>query len=290
MCEHLGKTHYPDRARFLRVVVEENMRLARDTYRLRFAAAPIARAIWPGQFLMLRLPGSDDPLLGRPLALYDTVLDAEGTAGGIDIVYMALGRMTRRLAAMAPGTVLEVWGPLGNGFPPSLSGHVVMVAGGIGYTPFLALAAEALGKRTYGPPDRRGRLAVQVTLCFGVRSAEYLPSLSDFLDLGVEVRVATEDGSAGHRGLVTELVPPVVAGSATPCSIVACGPEGMLKATAALARSLGVPCLVSLETPMACGLGVCFSCVVKVRQPDGGWDYRRACVDGPVFDAETLEF
>ncbi len=290
MCEHLGKPHYPDGARFLRVVVQENVPLARDTYRLRFAAPAIARAIWPGQFLMLRLPGTDDPLLGRPLALYDTVLDAEGTAAGIDIVYMALGKMTRRLAAMVPGTVLEAWGPLGNGFPPSLSGHVVMVAGGIGYTPFLALAAEALGKRSYGPPARRGQLAGQVTLCFGVRSAEYLPDLSDFLDLGVEVRVATEDGSAGHRGLVTELVPPVVSGSSAPCRIVACGPEGMLEATAGLARSLGVPCLLSLESPMACGLGVCFSCVVKVRQPDGGWDYRRACVDGPVFDAETIEF
>ncbi len=290
MCDHLAKTHYPDRARFLRIVVAENVRLARDTYRLRFEAPPIAQAIWPGQFLMLRLAGTDDPLLGRPLALYDTVLDSSGVATGIDIVYLALGKMTRRLAAAPPGTTLEAWGPLGNGFPPSQGGHLVMVAGGIGYTPFRALAAEALGKRTYGPGDRRGQCAERVTLCFGVRSADYLPDLGDFSRLGVELHIATEDGSAGHKGLVTDLVPAVIQRSAAPCRIVACGPEPMLEATAHLARSLGVACLVSLESPMACGLGVCFSCVVKVRDAAGGWDYRRACVDGPVFDAERIQF
>lgn len=290
MCDHLAKTHYPDHARFLRTVVRENVRLARDTYRLRFDAPAIARAISPGQFLMLRLAGTDDPLLGRPLALYDTVADAAGAAVGIDIVYLALGKMTRRLASAAPGTALEAWGPLGNGFPPSPGGHLVMVAGGIGYTPFLALAAEALGKRTYGLASRPGRCAEQATLCFGVRSAEYLPDLDDFARLGVELHVATEDGSAGHKGLVTDLVPGVVRASARPCRIVACGPEPMLKATAELARTLGVPCLVSLESPMACGMGVCFSCVVKVRDAGGGWDYRRACIDGPVFDAESIEF
>lgn len=290
MCEHLAKTHYPDNAHFLRVVVQEQERLARDTYRLRFEAPPIARAIWPGQFLMLRLAGTDDPLLGRPLALYDTVLNAHGVAVGIDIVYLALGKMTRRLAMAGPGTVLEAWGPLGNGFPPSQPGHLVMVAGGIGYTPFLALAAEALGKRTYGGADRRGQRAEKVTLCFGVRSAEYLPDLADFRRLGVEVHVATEDGSAGRKGWVTDLVAGVIDGSGMPSRIVACGPEPMLRATAELARSLGAPCLVSLESPMACGMGVCFSCVVKVRDAHGAWDYRRACVDGPVFDAERIEF
>lgn len=290
MSDHLAKTHYPDHAQFLRTAIRENVRLARDTYRLRFDAPPIAQAIWPGQFLMLRLAGTDDPLLGRPLALYDTVRGPGGAPVGIDIVYMALGKMTRRLAAAAPGTALEVWGPLGNGFPPSQGGHLVMVAGGIGYTPFLALAAEALGKRSYGQADRRGECAEKATLCFGVRSAEYLPDLADFSRLGVEVLVATEDGSAGHKGLVTEFVPAVVQRSVRPCRIVACGPEPMLEATAHLAQSLGVPCLVSLESPMACGMGICFSCVVKVRDADGGWDYRRACVDGPVFDAERIQF
>jgi len=290
MCNHLGKTHYPDHARFLRVVVEKNERLARDTYRLRFDAPPIARAVCPGQFLMLRLADTDDPLLGRPLALYNTVLDGQGAAVGIDIVYLALGKMTRRLAGLAPGSVLEAWGPLGNGFPPSQTGHLVMVAGGIGYTPFLALAAEALGYRAYGQGERRSQRADKVTLCFGVRSAEYLPDLADFARLGVEIRLASEDGSAGHKGLVTDLVPAVIESSAGPCRIVACGPEPMLQATAVLARSWGVPCLVSLESPMACGMGICFSCVVKVRDPDGGWDYRRACVDGPVFDAERIQF
>jgi dihydroorotate dehydrogenase electron transfer subunit len=104
------------------------------------------------------------------------------------------------------------------------------------------------------------------------------------------VRVSTEDGSAGHRGLVTGLIEPVVASSPAPCRIVACGPEPMMEAAAAIAKRLGVPCQVSLETPMACGIGICFSCVAKVRDRTGAWDYRRTCVEGPVFDADQIEF
>ena len=97
----------------------------------------------PGQFLMMRLAGCDDPLLGRPLALYDTVLDAGGRPQGLDVVYLVLGKMTSRLATYRPGQALEVWGPLGNGFPPAPAEHLLMVAGGIGQTPFLALARES---------------------------------------------------------------------------------------------------------------------------------------------------
>src|SRR5215475_2393330 len=97
--------------------VVENVQLARDTYRIRFECPEIARRIVPGQFLMLRIAGCNDPLLGRPLALYDTVLDAAGWPSAIDVVYLALGKMTRRLANYGPGDELEIWGPLGNGFP-----------------------------------------------------------------------------------------------------------------------------------------------------------------------------
>ena len=146
---------YPDGAWHGTVKIEQNVALATDTYRMRLECPEIAAKILPGQFLMLRLPGSDDPLLGRPFALYDTVLDRGGHPAGVDVVYLVVGRITGRLSEMGPGERLEVWGPLGNGFSPTPTEHLVMVAGGIGQTPFLALARESLGLGTYGDPPRQ---------------------------------------------------------------------------------------------------------------------------------------
>ncbi len=272
------------------VAIEEHVLLARDTYRLRLPCPSIAATILPGQFLMFRLPGTNDPLLGRPLALYDTYRNALGQALGVDIVYQAIGRMTRRLASLKPGDRLEMWGPLGNGFPPTETGHLIMVAGGIGQTPFLALARHYLGLGDYGRPPQAVPLAKRATLCYGHRSAAFLAGIEDFRDLGVEVAVSTDDGSAGHCGRVIDLVPPVVEKSPYPCRIVACGPEKMLHATMDMASRLGLPCQVSLESPMACGIGICFSCVTKIRDPQGQWDYRRICVEGPIFNAADVEF
>ncbi|HVW36082.1 MAG TPA: FAD-binding oxidoreductase, partial [Pirellulales bacterium] len=174
---HAG--HFADRASFATVEVAENRRIARDTYRLRFLAPQIAERIVPGQFIMLRLAGSNDPLLGRPLALYDTVVDEAGRAIGVDVVYLVVGKLTRKLAALSPGQPLEVWGPLGNGFPPQSADHLLMVAGGIGQTPFLALAQEYLGRRRYGSPPRNVPRANRVTLCYGARNREYLAGVED---------------------------------------------------------------------------------------------------------------
>src|ERR1043166_6677865 len=134
-----------------------NQRLARDTYLLRLLTPEIAEAISPGQFVMLRLAAGTDPLLGRPLALYDTVLE-NGQPVGIDIVYLVVGKLTRRLTGLRIGDPVEVWGPLGNGFPePQTENHVGLVAGGIGQTPFLAHIRELLGERGYGGrPTHRG--------------------------------------------------------------------------------------------------------------------------------------
>jgi dihydroorotate dehydrogenase electron transfer subunit len=280
---------YADRAWHGRVSIEENVRVARETYRLRVACPEIARPVVPGQFVMIRLANSNDPLLGRPLALYDTVLDAEGTATGLDIVYLALGKMTRRLALLAAGESLEMWGPLGNGFPPTPTEHLVMVAGGIGQTPFVALARQYLGLRSYGGRPLAVPRASRVTLLYGVRSAPYLAGLDDFQQMEVDVRLSTDDGTAGHHGLVTELIRPAVKSSSLAARIVCCGPEAMMRATARVAGELGLPCQVSLETPMACGIGACFSCVTRVRDGSGAWDYRRTCVEGPVFDAQQIE-
>jgi dihydroorotate dehydrogenase electron transfer subunit len=291
MSNPLHTAYYADRAVCERVSVVENVRIARDTYRVRFSCPTLARRIVPGQFVMLRLAGCDDPLLGRPLALYDTVL-GDGDRGepvGVDIVYLVVGKLTSRLARCTPGQGLEVWGPLGNGFPPAPAEHLLMVAGGIGQTPFLALAREALGGRRYGDPPRQSPIAKRVTLCYGARSKDLLAGLDDLERVGVEVRVSTDDGTAGHHGLVTELAEEVLATSPG-VRVVCCGPEPMMAAMTALAARYKAPCQVSLESPMACGIGICFSCVARVRTPEGAWDYRRTCVEGPVFDAGAIEW
>src|SRR6516225_9541118 len=114
------------------VSILDNLPLARNTYLIRLHAPELARAIRPGQFLMLRLPGSSDPLLGRPFALYDTVLDEHGQAVGVDVVYLVVGKLTGLLARLRAGDCVEIWGPLGNGFPDLAGvGHVGLVAGGI---------------------------------------------------------------------------------------------------------------------------------------------------------------
>lgn len=252
-------------------------------YRVRFAAPALAQAIRPGQFMMIRIPGTTDPLLGRPFALYDTVPAATDAAAGVDVVYLVMGKFTRRLATLVQGDAVEVWGPLGNGFP-ELTGcdHVALVAGGIGQTPFLAYARQLLGLRGYGGDPAR-RMAKHVSLFYGARTAELIAGVEDFQAVGVNVHLASDDGSVGFRGLVTDLLDQ----HAPPDHAVGCGPEPMLKALSQLTRSRQIPCHISVECPMACGVGICFTCVAPIRTVDG-WDYRRVCIDGPVFDAATL--
>jgi dihydroorotate dehydrogenase electron transfer subunit len=264
--------------------VTENVRIARDTYRIRLRSPYLARAIRPGQFVMLRLPSTSDPLLGRPFALYDTVLEGDQPAE-VDIVYLVVGKMTSRLVAVRPGDTIETWGPLGNGFQTfPVASHVGLVAGGIGQTPFLAATRWLLGRRGYGGEKAR-KLAERVSLFYGVRTAELAAGVDDFRAAGAEVHLATDDGSAGHKGFVTQLLE----AKGVPDVLIGCGPEPMLHALAHLAQRHGVDCQVSLETPMACGVGACFSCVVKVKTPDG-WDYKRCCVDGPIFDSSRVEW
>lgn len=270
------------------VEILSNELLAQETYRLCFFCEPIARRIVPGQFVMVRVAGSHDPILGRALALYDLMRDDRGQPVGLQLVYRVVGRVTGILSRLGPRDRLEVWGPLGNGFPAEPVKHLLMVAGGIGLTPFWALGQEALGRCRYGSPARAIPWAEKVSFCYGEPTAAYLVPWEEFRQAGIDVYISTEDGSHGRPGRVTEWIPWVAAQTEGPCRIVCCGPEPMMAATARIARQLGLPCLASLERPMACGLGICFSCVVRVREDSGGWDYRRVCVEGPVLDAHQI--
>jgi dihydroorotate dehydrogenase electron transfer subunit len=282
---------YADRACQLRTRIVENVRVAQDTYRVRFDAPEIARRIVPGQFLMMRLAGLNDPLLGRPLALYDVIRDSSGRPTSIDVVYATFGKMTHQLARCVPGDELDIWGPLGNGFPPTPTKHLIMVAGGIGQTPFLALGQEYMGTCQYGDPPRTVEQANRVTLCYGVRTAALLARAEDFRSAGFDLRIASNDGTIGHHGLVTDLLQQVLSEThEEDRAVVSCGPEPMMEAVAEICHRSNTRCIVSLETPMACGIGICFSCVAKVRQPDGSWDWKRTCVEGPIFDAQKIEW
>ena len=187
-----------------------------------------------------------------------------------------------------PGDRLPIWGPLGNGFGPPPRGDAVFVAGGIGQTPFLALGRAWLGRAAYGFVSPNDTRAASATLLYGVRTAELAAGVADFEAAGVTVELATDDGSAGHHGFVTDLLARRLEGGERPSKVVGCGPPAMLRTLTRLVERYGIPCDLSLENHMACGFGACFSCVAPIRQPDGSTDLRRVCVEGPVFPASSV--
>src|SRR5262249_12835586 len=151
-----------------------------------------------------------------------------GEPDSVDVVYLVKGKLTSRLWQMRAGQEIDAWGPLGNSFcthSPSELDHLIMVAGGIGQTPFLALAQEALGVKQYGDPPRKVARPSRVTFCYGARTAQYFAGLADFEQLDIDIRLATDDGSRGHHGLVTDLVQQVLTESHGPVRIACCGPE-----------------------------------------------------------------
>ncbi|MFN8710252.1 MAG: dihydroorotate dehydrogenase electron transfer subunit [Planctomyces sp.] len=271
-------------------VVVDVRRVALETWMVRLRCPEIARRIVPGQFLMIRPTGtSSDPLLGRPFALYRVFNDSDGKPADVEFGFVRVGKMTSLMAEWRPGDRVRVWGPLGNGFPLPECQHLICVAGGIGQTPFLTVLQEAKRLRTFGVPERNPKTIPEtLTMCYGVRSREAIAGVEDFEQSGIGMQIATEDGSFGHHGRVTDVLRRCLSESRGSVWVYSCGPEPMMKAVAEICAEVDVPCWLSLETPMACGFGACFSCVTRVREPDGSWDYRRTCVEGPVFRADRL--
>lgn len=229
----------------------------------------------PGQFLMLS-PGPLgavprlDPLLPRPMAVYRASPIGDGAAD-VEVLYKRSGRGTRLLADAKPGETVAIVGPLGHGFPdPEIGTRAILVGGGTGIASLYELAARLA--RASSP-----------RVLLGARSADDVMGLSDFRGLGVALDVATEDGSLGTRGLVTELLEQALS-DAGPATVYACGPTAMMRRAAELAMQSSRPCFVSLENPMACGFGVCLGCAVP--RAEGG--FRLVCRDGPVFEASEI--
>jgi dihydroorotate dehydrogenase electron transfer subunit len=224
----------------------------------------------PGQFYMLAAAerwggGTDErPFLPRAFS----VLRRHGD-GTLDFLLEEVGPGTERLAELRPGDGLWLLGPLGVGFrPPEPGRRPLLVGGGVGIAP-LAIWQDAL--------TASGDAGALVLL--GFRDSEHAKGAQ----LLRGARVATDDGSTGHPGLVTDLLRAEL-GDDPQATVYACGPPSMLEAVRALCADAGVPAQLALESGMACGFGACFGCVVPTR---GG--YVRLCVDGPVLDAAQLE-
>ena len=155
--------------------------------------------------------------------------------------------------------------------------------------------AADTGAVTWRPPApspaRTAPRARRVTFCWGAATAARFGDVDDFRRAGCDVHLATLDGSAGTRGTVVDLLEALgPAASRGSMHVACCGPEPMMAAVSRWAAAAGAGCDVSLEAPMACGVGICFTCVARVRDGAGGWDYRRTCIEGPVFAGDAIEW
>jgi len=291
-------------------VVLQNTRLSASYNVLELAAPEIAAATRPGQFVMLRPQRGWDPLLRRPFSVFEIVRDEAGRTIGLCILNKRVGVGTGQLYDAEPGQRVGVLGPLGRPFVPVAPPEEAwMVAGGVGLAPFATLAEALAAHRT------------PMTLFYGGRSASDLYRASFFEALGARLVLTTEDGSRGERGRVTAPLERELAGR-TPgraVTIYACGPTPMMRAVAATGAKAGCPVYVSLEPIMGCGLGGCYSCVVPVwdgprrsaepeeglphrsaepeaglprrsAEREGGSHHVRCCIEGPVFEASTLDW
>jgi dihydroorotate dehydrogenase electron transfer subunit len=260
-------------------LVLRNERLSADYNVLSLAAPAIAAACLPGQFVMIRTAAGTDPLLRRPFSVFEILRDETGALAGVSILCKRVGPGTARLYEAAAGDRLPVLGPLGKPFalvaPPA---EAWMVAGGVGLAPFATLA-EALAAG-----------GVRSRLFYGGRTRADLFYLDWFASRGVALDLATEDGSFGAHGRVTAPLEDALRARAAQgrVTVYACGPEPMLKAVAGLSRAYGCPSQVSMERIMGCGLGGCYSCVVRVRDDAGAPRFVRSCLNGPVFSGDEL--
>ncbi|HJO27268.1 MAG TPA: hypothetical protein QF730_08505 [Planctomycetota bacterium] len=237
----------------------------------------------PGRFFMLRREDGASPAIPRPFSLY-RVAD-----GCLEFMIQTLGPGTVALATCEPGTPLRLTGPSGRGWPEFSRGPEpwVFLAGGIGSAPFLMALESALPGHASASPRAPGPW-----LLYGAASAERLYELPAFMATGAPVLCATDDGSHGFRGNVLELLASEQEAGRIPrrLRLAACGPEPMLRAAAALAAREELPCWLSLETYMGCGVGICNGCAVPTEPSGslGAWPSAKCCVDGPVFEAASV--
>ena len=261
----------------------ENKKVAPGHWVMKLRSKVIAKAAKPGQFVqILCADGSCDPLLPRPFSF----LNAKGDV--FSILYHTVGQGTEFLSKRTKGSVLNVLGPLGNGFDISSESGVrssetkILVGGGVGIPPLYHLAKTILRNKSITKEN--------LHVFLGARNKSLLLCEKEFKKLGVNLLVATNDGSKGLKGFVTSLL---ISFLRTPNSqlrtrIYTCGPTAMLKAVSDISVKAKAACEVSVEVPMACGFGACLGCAIKVKKNEKEHRFAIACTEGPVFQASEI--
>ncbi len=249
-------------------VLKDNRALTDRLFSMTIEVPDIAQALLPGQFIHVLIPGMEGHILRRPFSVYR----CDGKASTLTVLYQVVGYGTEHLTRLGVGTFLNVLGPIGRPWrAPENTHRALLVSGGVGAAPLYLHAADLM---------KRG---VDVEMVMGSQSESSLVCRKDYSSLlGTEPLCATDDGSYGHAGFCTDLVKKRI--DEAPFDYVACcGPEPMMRIVSSLALDAGIVTEVSLERRMACGIGACLSCVVSTKQGN-----RRACVDGPIFDADEV--
>ena len=298
--------------------VVHNSHIIKNYYKLALHSPEIVRVAQPGQFLMLRVSGKYQPLLRRPFSIHKVgyrlsvigyrarTLRAQyrdRKPDTIEILYEVVGKGTKILSEKKPGELLDVLGPLGNGFSILGSRCSILVGGGIGVAPLFFLAQKLMERNLKPKPRTPNPEPRNAIILIGTRTKKEILSQKEFANLGSSVKISTEDGSAGFKGKVTDLLKKIlvtrytfhVAGQKLKkrvtsdvrreTIIYACGPKPMLSEIAIISKQYNIPAQISLDEYMACGLGVCLGCMVKTKEGQ-----RFVCRDGPVFDVSKIKW
>ncbi len=273
-----------------------NKRLTENCWRMVLDASQIASGVKPGQFIHIKIGGSNGPLFRRPLSVFRRV--KLGDTLGIEVIYKVVGRGTGLMTELRKGNQIDIIGPLGHGFEWHRDKSVkVLVAGGTGAACLFLLAEEI------------SEAGLQLKILLGAETKTSLILKKEFASLGAEVMVSTDDGSQGYHGFVTEMLDKALDERkiSSDCVVYSSGPEPMLKALAPICQKYHIPAQVSMERHMMCGIGACLACVCKVdknhisRHRDLGsshiqfvsekeFGYALVCKDGPVFDIHEVIF
>lgn len=253
-------------------LVVRHLQVGQDLFEMELITPRVVPECKPGQFVHVQVGQESFPILRRPLSLYDV----DRHLGSVVFLYKVVGEGTRLLSKVRTKDSLNVMGPLGRGFTlPKEESNVLLVGGGVGIAPLVYLARVLVERRC------------QVRVLHGTQTREQLAAFLKLRQLGVQFMPATVDGSAGYKGLVTELLFKKIDPAWVDC-IYTCGPEPMMARTADYARQYGIVGQASLEEHMACGVGACLGCARKLKTDDYG--YAKICKDGPVFDLDELDW
>jgi dihydroorotate dehydrogenase electron transfer subunit len=243
-----------------------NTEIAHEHFIMQIDAPWLAKHSIAGQFVTVKVQeNTTDPLLRIPLAVYDIDDD------NISLLYNVVGKATKILSTKKAQENISVLGPLGNGFTIQEHENAVLVAGGSGIAPLYLLARTLIKKNK------------KISIFIGAFNKQQILCVENFTNLGAEIHIATEDGSQGYKGLITDLLIEKIK-NAKDITIYASGPQPMLFALTKIAQQLNIPAQLSMEAYMACGIGVCKGCAIPTKE-----GYKLCCKDGPVFNASNIE-